>query len=382
MSLPRDLKVEIPGPRHRQDQRRLRAGRARAHARRPSSSSPACAINHVINVHFGGFWRGGQRRRLRLRRHRPALLQRLGRVRVHRRPAGLPAHVRAQGAPVRALPPRGHRPRARGAPAGLPAPGQAADRRSAADRQARPAGQDLRPQHEHRHGAALAPRCCGCSSWRCSRPTSRSARCTSGARSGRATWRRPTQQMQQDDATSSSTSRTRPGPRGELEPQGQAAASARSCRGGRLGLEDATGFGKDQAHPGGAGGRGRRRCRRSTRRCALQRLACTPARRACTSCAAPTASATAPTGWSSRRGRGRRVLRPPGHHLEEPADPRGRRPRRARSAAAPTSSHYDGDRLRLVAWRTPKAVYWISNTLLLTLDEKQMMAIARSARAL
>jgi LCP family protein required for cell wall assembly len=43
---------------------------------------------------------------------------------------------------------------------------------------------------------------------------------------------------------------------------------------------------------------------------------------------------------------------------------------------------YDGDRLRLVAWRTPKAVYWISNTLLLTLDEKQMLAIARAVRAL
>jgi LCP family protein required for cell wall assembly len=43
---------------------------------------------------------------------------------------------------------------------------------------------------------------------------------------------------------------------------------------------------------------------------------------------------------------------------------------------------HDGDRLRLVAWRTPKAVYWISNTLLLTLDEKQMMAIARSVRGL
>ena len=42
--------------------------------------------------------------------------------------------------------------------------------------------------------------------------------------------------------------------------------------------------------------------------------------------------------------------------------------------------HYDGDRLRLVAWRTPKAAYWISNTLLQTLTEKQMMAIARSAR--
>jgi polyisoprenyl-teichoic acid--peptidoglycan teichoic acid transferase len=44
--------------------------------------------------------------------------------------------------------------------------------------------------------------------------------------------------------------------------------------------------------------------------------------------------------------------------------------------------HYDGDRLRLVAWRTPKAVYWISNTLLLTLSEKQMLAIARSVRRL
>jgi polyisoprenyl-teichoic acid--peptidoglycan teichoic acid transferase len=43
---------------------------------------------------------------------------------------------------------------------------------------------------------------------------------------------------------------------------------------------------------------------------------------------------------------------------------------------------YDGDRLRLVAWHTPKAVYWISNTLLLTLTEKQMLAIARSVRGL
>ena len=42
--------------------------------------------------------------------------------------------------------------------------------------------------------------------------------------------------------------------------------------------------------------------------------------------------------------------------------------------------HFAGDRLRLVAWRTPKAAYWISNTLLQTLTAKQMMAIARSAR--
>ena len=44
--------------------------------------------------------------------------------------------------------------------------------------------------------------------------------------------------------------------------------------------------------------------------------------------------------------------------------------------------HYDGDRLRLVAWRTDKASYWISNTLLQNLSEGQMMAIARSMRSL
>ena len=42
--------------------------------------------------------------------------------------------------------------------------------------------------------------------------------------------------------------------------------------------------------------------------------------------------------------------------------------------------HYDGDRLRRVAWRTSKAVYWVSNTLLQSLSERQMMAIARSVR--
>jgi LCP family protein required for cell wall assembly len=42
--------------------------------------------------------------------------------------------------------------------------------------------------------------------------------------------------------------------------------------------------------------------------------------------------------------------------------------------------HYEGDRLRLVAWRTPDAVYWVSNSLLQTLSERQMIAIARSTR--
>ena len=38
----------------------------------------------------------------------------------------------------------------------------------------------------------------------------------------------------------------------------------------------------------------------------------------------------------------------------------------------------DGNRLALVAWRTPNAVYWISNTLSRTLTNPQMLAIARS----
>lgn len=40
--------------------------------------------------------------------------------------------------------------------------------------------------------------------------------------------------------------------------------------------------------------------------------------------------------------------------------------------------HYDGKRLRLVAWRTSDAVYWVSNTLLQSLSEREMLAIARS----
>lgn len=38
----------------------------------------------------------------------------------------------------------------------------------------------------------------------------------------------------------------------------------------------------------------------------------------------------------------------------------------------------DGSRLRLVAWRTPKATYWVSNTLLRSLTNQQMIGIARS----
>ena len=44
--------------------------------------------------------------------------------------------------------------------------------------------------------------------------------------------------------------------------------------------------------------------------------------------------------------------------------------------------HADGSKLRLVAWRTPQGVYWVSNTLSLDLTNQQMLGIAASlARA-
>ena len=44
--------------------------------------------------------------------------------------------------------------------------------------------------------------------------------------------------------------------------------------------------------------------------------------------------------------------------------------------------HYDGDRLRLVAWRTKRGAYWLTNSLLQTLTERQMLGIAASTRTL
>jgi hypothetical protein len=43
---------------------------------------------------------------------------------------------------------------------------------------------------------------------------------------------------------------------------------------------------------------------------------------------------------------------------------------------------YDGDRVRLVAWREKDAVYWVSNTLLQSLTTRQMINIARTAKPL
>src|SRR5215204_1861222 len=94
-----------------------------------------------------GILASGERDRVRLGGRRPRLFQRKRGVHVHRHRPGLPATVCASGAPVRALPPHGRRPGALGAPAGLPAPGEAAGHLHGPDLEARPPDEDLRPQH-------------------------------------------------------------------------------------------------------------------------------------------------------------------------------------------------------------------------------------------
>jgi polyisoprenyl-teichoic acid--peptidoglycan teichoic acid transferase len=44
--------------------------------------------------------------------------------------------------------------------------------------------------------------------------------------------------------------------------------------------------------------------------------------------------------------------------------------------------YYDGERLRMVAWKTPKGVYWVSNTLSQAIDADQMVGIAASLQRL
>jgi polyisoprenyl-teichoic acid--peptidoglycan teichoic acid transferase len=56
--------------------------------------------------------------------------------------------------------------------------------------------------------------------------------------------------------------------------------------------------------------------------------------------------------------------------------------RRVRSGGRTYELFYDGSRLKLVAWRSRRGSYWVSNTLLRTLTNKQMLALARSLRSL
>ena len=70
-----------------------------------------------------------------------------------------------------------------------------------------------------------------------------------------------------------------------------------------------------------------------------------------------------------------RVLRRPGDDLEDPPildDPDRLRDVNGRKLEL----FYDGSRLRRVSWRTKNAVYWVTNTLTLSIPNSRLIAIA------
>ena len=42
--------------------------------------------------------------------------------------------------------------------------------------------------------------------------------------------------------------------------------------------------------------------------------------------------------------------------------------------------YYEGDRIKLIAWHEDDDTYWLSNSILLTLENEQMLGMARSTR--
>ena len=157
LSLPRDLKVAIPG--HGTDKINVAytLGGPKLTIKTVKQLT-GLAINHYVDVSFHGFEQGVERARLRLRRRRPPLLQRQRRPRL--RPATTPSiNVKpgyqkmcgAAGARVRALPPHRQRHRPRRAPAGLPAPGaQQVSVQQAVQASTDEADRHLRRQHRAR----------------------------------------------------------------------------------------------------------------------------------------------------------------------------------------------------------------------------------------
>ena len=125
MSLPRDLKVQIPGHGTDKINAAYELG-GPALTLKTVKQLTGLPINHVVNVNFSGFWRAVNAIGCVYADVDRDYFNDSAEFTLHQRRAGLPAPLRAQGAPVRALPPRGHRPRALGAPAGLPAPDEAA----------------------------------------------------------------------------------------------------------------------------------------------------------------------------------------------------------------------------------------------------------------
>ena len=145
LSIPRDLKVEIPGYGTQKFNAAYTYGGAKLTLRVVKElTGPGDQPRRQRRL--PRLRAGGGRDRMRVRRRRPPLLPQqrriLRRICRNQRPARLPAALREKGAAVRPLPAHRHRPRPLGPPAGLhqlgPRPG--ADRGTAA-----------RPQRTDRH---------------------------------------------------------------------------------------------------------------------------------------------------------------------------------------------------------------------------------------
>ena len=412
LSLPRDLKVEYPGHGTDKHQRRVLARRLALTLKTVKQALTGSRHDQPRRQRrLRRLPRGRRRDRLRVRRHRPQLLQRQQRAAsaTPRSTSSRATRSCAAGrARLRPLPPRGHRPRPRRAPAGLPPPGQGAGR--------------LGKLIDYRRRRKLTkifgrytdsdnrlPRCLACalsSSWVIASPRAtnpirevhfegeigpplglhglvgareeaRNGGRVPGTEAPRRRAGAPGRGRAPDSEPAPRAAGGGPGSRRRLLDAAARAGSRTSANsrlswagGGapfpvflparegargrlRLGEPVCTGFAHASAH--------RRPPRRKGPRVA-QRL---PAR-------------DPPAGGSNRR-----VLRDRGHDLARPAHPRGSVSRSAVLGGRLNSKlHYDGDRLRLVAWRTREGVYWLSNTLTQSNNTRQMIAIAASLRRL
>ena len=393
MSIPRDLKVDIPGYGNDRINAAYELGGPRltvktvkrlfAQARRAVQDQP----------HRPGRLRrlpqGHQLHRRRLRRHRPRLLQRqLGRreLRDDRRQPGLPEAQGPGRARLRPLPPRRQRPRARRAPAGLPAPGpQRRGRAQAARLPAPPPARDaVRALHGHRQGPATQEgRLLAAQARALHRPQA-------GARG--ALPRRRHRRPGLPDRVPEQARRDRP-----RVPQGPGLEEAAHHL-ARLRGRPQVGVGAQEAQPLRRRARARDRPPRGRgpgdRRRPPGASSPSTSRRCATAARATPAPSRGSTRIKDEKGKKHRAYRlvvskgvvgeyygiqgttwrePP--ILDDPSETR-------RVNGRKLELHYDGRRLRLVAWRTKRAVYWVSNTLTQSLSTRQMIGIAASLKRL
>ena len=377
MSLPRDLKVEIPGHGTDKINAAYELGGPQLTLETVKQVT-GLSINHVINVHFDGFWRAVNavgcvyvdvdRRYYNDSAEYSYINVQPG----YQRLCGTKAlqYVRFRHEDTDIVRAARQQDFLR----------QAKQQITAVDavRQQGPADDDLRAQHQHRRRrCARARRCCACSSWRCSRPTQpdpggqlpRVARAELRGDHAPPQMREMTHEFLNVEDT--------PGParRGDQEgqaPQAQAQAAAWSAA-----SRTPPAFGKDQALQAVQAGAG------------MTLPALYPTLGACRA----RVYAGPPRVYKMRGTDGKRYGALPDGlqtgHVGEYYGLQGTTWKNPPILEGVTETRkiggrtyelaYDGDRLRLVAWRTQKAVYWISNTLLLSLDEKQMLAIARIA---